>query len=134
MQVTASQAPTLSETVIGEIQTQINCRPTTVATSMTDDYHPQINTLNHRQRSRSPICESVETNPALRGTASDETCITFRPESNTENENVDEEMEVIPLSPQPARRRRFKMFPRLYSQTQYPSQGRVLQENSDCEL
>ncbi|XP_037051411.1 cell cycle checkpoint control protein RAD9A [Bradysia coprophila] len=117
----------------GVDSTEANCIPTTLATTIATNNNSQANKLNNRQRSRSPIHEAANTN-SVRATASDEICVTFQPESTTANENVDEEMEVIPQSPQPTRRRRFKIFPRLYSQTQYLSEGRVLQENSDCEL
>lgn len=134
-QSTTSTTTTRTENVTGNNKTETNCHSTTLATTVVTHHNRQVNTPNSRQRSRSPIHEPANTNPtALRQTESEETCVTFRPESNTENENVDDEMDVIPQSPQPTRRRRFKIFPRLYSQTQYPSQGRVLQENSDCEL
>ncbi|KAG4069861.1 hypothetical protein HA402_009568 [Bradysia odoriphaga] len=131
----STTATTRTENVIDGVNSaETKCHPTTLTTTAATNYNSQANKLSNRQRSRSPINEAANKDSVPRATASEEICITFQPESNTANENVDEEMEVIPQSPQPTRRRRFKIFPRLYSQTQYPSEGRVLQENSDCEL
>lgn len=93
--------------------------------------------LHDRQRTNnSPNRQSTNTNAVVRqtGTESSEgTCITIQPESDTVNENADEEMEVIPLSPQPVKRRRFKVFPRIYEATQYPT-GDLIHENTDDEF
>lgn len=102
---------------------------TTLAATVTNTLHKQ-NDL--RDRSHSPNGQAINTAGMLdKQTESEEICVTFRDESQTAN---DEEME-IPASPQPERRRRLKLFSRLFQSTQYAEDlsGRVLAENSDYE-
>lgn len=105
----------------------------TLATTVTSQYNPPTRSLNNNRRSCSPNHESLSPKTIPKGTESEEICVTFRPESDTGSGNNDEEMEVIPLSPQPERRRRFKVFPRLYQNTQQVSGNRVLHEHTDDE-
>lgn len=107
----------------------------TLATTVTSQYNPPTRNLNNNRRSCSPTHQSLSPKTIPKGTESEEICVTFRPESDTGtgSGNNDEEMEVIPLSPQPERRRRFKVFPRLYQNTQQVSGNRVLHEHTDDE-
>ncbi len=133
--LTTTSAPEIANGEEQTITTHTQRRyPTRLATP--SQHNPPVDTLNDRQRSRiSPHRQSANTMSALRQTDSEGICVTFRPESSTVNENVDDDMDVIPSSPQPQRRRRFKLIPRLYQDTQYPivNTCNVLQANSDDE-
>lgn len=123
----------------------VNHFPATLASTVTSVRNPptsQTNSVNHFPTTlattvtspRNPPTSQSNSNPTLRATESEEIIVSFRPESDVVNENVDEEMDVIPQSPQPGRRRRFKIFPRLYQDTQNFYGMEVLHENTDDEL
>lgn len=115
-------------------RSQGNSLPVTLATTVTSQYNRPTSTLPSHEKSCSPNHESIYPKTVPKGTESEEICVTFRAESTTVSGNIDEEMEIIPLSPQPDRRRRFKVFPRLYQKTQFVSSNNVVHENTDDEL
>lgn len=133
--IPATVATTVATTATTQ-STLLNERAT-LATTVTSQYNDHATTLHNQQQSPcSPTRngQSANTNAMPKRTESEETWVTFRPESDTGSRNVDDEIDCIPLSPQPERRRRFKIFPRLYEKTQYVSSSTVLQENTDDEL
>lgn len=108
------------------VSSQLNNLPNSA--SLSQHNRPSINSQNP---------QSTNTNQG-HATESDGTCVTFRANTdltvnkNNENENI-EEIEVIPQSPQPVKRRRFKVLPRLYENTLLPT-GNVVHENTNDEI
>lgn len=113
--------------------------PATLATTIVSQSTNAVNKENNfRDRSRSPHRPATNTaGMPEKQTDSEEIVVTFRDESQMENGQeieVVEDME-IPASPQPDRRRRLKLFSRIYQNTQYAENlsGQLLAEMTDDE-